>query len=1394
MSAFPTPIPPPDAEGASRRTVPRAKMADLAAMDIDTLRERFHQTRRDERGPITKFLDLLDSPRQVIATNIFPGLERRARERGDIGAGGVGKVYGSDVMGELGIDNRVGRAVLGTALDLAWDPLTYIGPPGWGLKVTNRAGQGVRIGLRGKRAIAGGIKELGAGEAVSNPLVRGLVDATGATNAAEASERVLGKVTSGKTGQLLSRVGGTTDREGGALAEQFRNFDAGNAAGEASRSFVREYGRGAAPGIRIGKDATGKLRITVGKATADGPVATSTIAHIPFTEWGIHVPSFTGEGKAAGDELRIATSTGRVDPVRASGRTVATIAPMVSQIERIGSAHGQGFLTAEDATAQIEDLNRQIGETLKAGALPAEPENIGELLSLRKLIDEGEAASAYHTAKVEAGHTPGMHELMAEANQRYADAVKGSVKQFASEADESQVRITKQLLETDDDIIGASALTPLRAAAAAAHDPGVAVDILNRADNAGKGIFGQPGGMLRSQARYLKNTLTSGSREVFNSTEHEIRRAVVDAMDGAGLADKTPEDYQTAAQLTFAHMYDLRNKQALADGKEPVFYTTKHASSEPAEWVDMLDKAQKGGLFAKGASGSLSDQLRKVAEKYVAAMDTLGSEEYADKVLGKKSLLRGYVPTVSTPEAKARIGAIANQQVKDGHGSAIGRASENAREGFQKPRSTLQYRYQTEDGIWRRFFEKDRWVEGITPKELALIGQEDARASAHIADLKQAIADYDRLAADPKWAAANAPRNTDPWELNDMVNSGAFSLLVGGAPFQHGFADTNIATAMASRFMSHERAVARRTWLQYVKQFGVAVDPAEMQGKLGADGASIILKDGSVAKTYTDHATGLMGVEQMGMRYRPLQKSVQDLKKNPLIQGMGDTVAKVYHEDVARMIEDMANLYEKDGGPLLKMMDTANGAWKTATLFSPTWTLGNIAGDGLNFLMGGAKIADITRNAPVMAKIVAGANNPEALKDLSLTIRGVTVPAVDFVNDLRANRLLGNNRHAETALQLINRKFFVMPSQVAGAEARGALADLRPSALKADFLQRLSHEAGASRVAAGAKAAGFVARDRLMRRVIGPWFKINEKVSDYMRALAYASFLEQGHDIPAAVQRTIRAGFDYQDATRVERAAFKRVWPFYSWMRLNGAYQLKLLAERPIYAGSFPILQNALEEALAGDREVPMHARPAWMRNQLALMVGSDPEDRVAVMLGQSLPLEQALVAGGAITGIEGVQDFARYFLTSLTPVVRSPAEFAAGREFFSGRTIDPSGDITPGQFIADQFRPLKETQKITEAVRKQGVAQGVGRLFLGGRLQAADDERLVSSRVRELKEEEAKLRNAAQRAERAGDAATRAVRMAQLLKLYESAMRSGLEKNLPVPKWARERLAMIAQ
>ena len=315
--------------------------------------------------------------------------------------------------------------------------------------------------------------------------------------------------------------------------------------------------------------------------------------------------------------------------------------------------------------------------------------------------------------------------------------------------------------------------------------------------------------------------------------------------------------------------------------------------------------------------------------------------------------------------------------------------------------------------------------------------------------------------------------------------------------------------------------------------------------------------------------------------------------------------------------------------------------------------------------------------------------------------------------------------------------------------------------------------------------------EKFFRRFLGPWFNLNQKANDWNRTLAFWSHLEQGNDVLGAQQKLLQSMFDFSDFTSVEETWFRRMIPFYSWMRNNLGYQMQSFVQRPMYATLAPKLKEALEEATAGEDAVPENLRPSWMRDSLVTQIGKDPESRFGLAIGQGvLPQVEIVNMLLPLVGEDGVQKFLHYFGSGLNPVATTPLQVATGVDFFSKKTIaaGPRGDISPLDFTLKQAVPVAGFAGSVGDAFGRSPGEGVGRFLVGGRVQAFDDARITSSREREFKDEETRLRSSVRRAERAGDAKASQTARASLLRLYEQMAKIGLD----IPNWAEEQLATL--
>jgi hypothetical protein len=324
-----------------------------------------------------------------------------------------------------------------------------------------------------------------------------------------------------------------------------------------------------------------------------------------------------------------------------------------------------------------------------------------------------------------------------------------------------------------------------------------------------------------------------------------------------------------------------------------------------------------------------------------------------------------------------------------------------------------------------------------------------------------------------------------------------------------------------------------------------------------------------------------------------------------------------------------------------------------------------------------------------------------------------------------------------------------------------------------------------------------------MRKAMGWYAGINADIDNTMRLTAYLDLLDKGESPTSAAAKVSEALFDYADATHAENTYFKLLLPFYSWVRNNGAFQVRQFLKNPKWAAGVPTLQNAIEEAASGEDKIPEHMRPGWIRDQLGVQFGSG-QGRSFFMAGSVLPQEpvyRALAPAADFWG--GTQSVLDYFGSQLNPALSSGLQVGLGREFFSGRTIGSDiskGEIQASDFLANTFLPraIREVSPFgpkkgaVEKAFDQGVVPGVSRVLLGGRVQAGDDDRIRSLMVRQAREAEDNLRRAITVAEREDNPDMSLLARTKLLALYRTMRQTGLEDQ--VPKWARAQLDQAEQ
>ncbi|NBW12816.1 MAG: hypothetical protein EBR82_32810 [Caulobacteraceae bacterium] len=295
-----------------QRRQERLTVSELNEMDMDEITKRYYGAPIDTRGPVTRFLDMIDLPRNVLFNLAAGDTARRKAAQGDTAALGLARVNTSDVLESLGVRPGLATGILGFIGDVALDPLTYVGPAGWGAKLASTSGRTASLTRAGSKAVLKTIDEVEAGARISDDLARNYLEKAGYTAermaaatdkkalAAEVSD-VLGKGKQTRFNQLVSFLG--EDKEFDAiegvrtLADDITDYIPPNADEltkariTASKDFYKAYGRPFSPGLRVVKDPNSAIgfSFTTSKSSPKG----SGIFHIPGTAYEISVPAFT---------------------------------------------------------------------------------------------------------------------------------------------------------------------------------------------------------------------------------------------------------------------------------------------------------------------------------------------------------------------------------------------------------------------------------------------------------------------------------------------------------------------------------------------------------------------------------------------------------------------------------------------------------------------------------------------------------------------------------------------------------------------------------------------------------------------------------------------------------------------------------------------------------------------------------------------------------------------------------------------------------------------------------------------------------------------------------------------------------------------------------------------
>ena len=493
-----------------------------------------------------------------------------------------------------------------------------------------------------------------------------------------------------------------------------------------------------------------------------------------------------------------------------------------------------------------------------------------------------------------------------------------------------------------------------------------------------------------------------------------------------------------------------------------------------------------------------------------------------------------------------------------------------------------------------------------------------------------------------------------------------------------------------------------------------------------------------------------------GIAYRQLdQTKVKDSKVRFPLPEQQEGMLQLWPSDLASEVENVAQVLkeEENIAVIAKAADFVNTLHKVAVLSHPRWTIINVVGSFILAKMAGANLSEMATSMPRLKKVVDMAHGmgPISRKnfdhakflDETITVGGGEMRIRDLVEEAIMDRVINAGRMMQ--------EFY--PALAVGNKQSGFLIKMLTSARPFE-----------TKAAKG--------QFNPLGAAIGTWFKLNAHMEDWMRLAAYVNLRNQGIGRHEATMKISKFMFDYGDLSVVEKRWGTRIWPFYRWMRNNGALQMRMLFEQPRYAAAFPKLLNSLREAFEDENSLPQALRPRWIKDQMAIDVMNNRDNAIFVNLSSLTPAQELFEMGQALMGREGFQNFLQFYLSGTSPLLKNVVELATGREIFTGFEI---GDKSAGAALSVPEYLFRQTGIIYEMSYKVPHAGGfkpgyfgredgtefaasdigpmVGRAIIGGRVQSRDIEKLIRTKRFEEGDRTQRIRFAIKRAVEDGDA-----------------------------------------
>ena len=1338
----------PTKKKANRRTNPRVTIKELNEQGMAALEDKGiakSLKAKDNRSTFIKVLDWLDLPRNVIAQAVasLAGLDPKD-VKGGTGAGGLKRVYMSDVLRHLNVRNPIIRSVVGFAGDVLIDPLTY---------ASAAATTGLRVGRHVPRLLRSGTRVLDD-VARTGRVTPQLAKALGMTlKGAEKMAANISQKSLTKSGRKL-----LMGKRGGALTRLLaKNVSRTDDVGAAARGFFKLHGLKGRPLLRVPW-----TDLTVG-TIKKGARAKAYRAMDVAGKGARLLGESAKAAQAANLVARVKVLGNKARALQAQGDKVAAKAilkqrrPLLKQLRSLASDVGVKTFNRK-AVQQLDDLGNVVGEKVKKGTVsvnklaegiqaekmslftrPDAPDIMKlqrrELLGRAGPTGTGIRSRIQQELRQKFGHGPskmasqltGIKSNMGiEASVRGAEGmhlkmraldplVRKWAKQGLGKEDEIR-RIVFDIIDVGKDAQQATFHSTGQKLAKGfmqsekvqqlMTDPEVRKFITEFWDDAAairKSLIDR-GIPVAAVDDYIKRVLTKDASRAVSAQQARLgvpsgpntRTQIVEMAPPAGRGQMRPPTTDTRGGQHFFH--GAKKEFSLAQGGElvkdkniygPGLYTTDDFKTAAS-----YTRGREGSRVYRAAENipaNLYDLDAPIDTTVKAALQSIASHQgpYGDLVASALEALPNNASLANIMDemrAASRNFNLPTYEVTELFEMIIEPLKQRGYGGFTHVGGKLA-------GKGKRLHRVNiYWNPADMVSMQDILGPGDAVMGKGPRAFLQTQAFEPSGAMRPKFdklakrgweftkddSGAIKKWNMPAMQMEQRMQKGGLRHLKGAAKLDK-FYEGDPARSFGSMVADQERALAGADLRDMLKPLSASVgkDALATQPKFG------------------------------GMR--KLSDTIFS-KDNPLRAVLGDDLAsRSFPNEVADAMDMFGEMF-KGGEKLSELLDLTDKtmSWfKRWALFHSGYVTRNVWQNGLGTLMSGASPVRALHwwTGKTSGKIRSAIETGAYRKPAWLAKEGKEIIRVGGMRFSLADLAKYAADHNMAGAGMSTAEFTFGPARKAG------------------------------RLAASGRGLGRVASET--GELVRKW---NAKLENRMRIGTWLTHLESGMTKDRALTQTLRAMPDLAMVTPWEKKYMTRLFPWWRWMKSNGALQLfHYLPNQPAWMASMSKFRNFLEGASyawrGNEGSVPQELRPDWLQEQQAAQVGGDAEKGSGFLLRSWFPFEEAQTLGASLMEPTAA---ARWLGSQARPGVKAIAEIATGKDIFRGRDVEPisTADVFTKGWKAPAgksgtaldnllgMRPIKEGFNVAERLAQGKYASAAGRAFIGGAIQPMSAER----------------------------------------------------------------------